>query len=72
MSYEKNHLLYDYYGFPDELYQVKFESKGSPEVAARVSELLNKVHINLCVPFKMSARKIVDLFIFRHKFLPKL
>ena len=33
MSYEKNHLLYDYYNFPEEMYKVKFESKGSPPVA---------------------------------------
>jgi hypothetical protein len=43
MSYETNHLLYDYYNFPEEMYKVKFESKGSPAVASRVVELLKKV-----------------------------
>lgn len=43
MSYEKNHLLYDYYNFPEEMYKVKFESKGSPPVASRVVELLKQV-----------------------------
>lgn len=43
MSYEENHLLYDYYGFPEEMYKVKFESKGSPAVASRIVELLKQV-----------------------------
>jgi aromatic ring-opening dioxygenase catalytic subunit (LigB family) len=43
MSYENNHLLYDYYGFPEEMYKVKFESKGSPAVASRIVELLKQV-----------------------------
>jgi hypothetical protein len=43
MSYESNHLLYDYYNFPEEMYKVKFESKGSPAVASRVVELLKQV-----------------------------
>eukprot|EP01116_Phalansterium_solitarium_P001795 TRINITY_DN11613_c0_g1_i1.p1 TRINITY_DN11613_c0_g1~~TRINITY_DN11613_c0_g1_i1.p1 ORF type:complete len:318 (-),score=52.01 TRINITY_DN11613_c0_g1_i1:282-1235(-) len=44
-SYDKNPLLYDYYGFPDELYQVKFDSKGSPAVAQRVHDLFAKSNI---------------------------
>jgi aromatic ring-opening dioxygenase catalytic subunit (LigB family) len=43
MNYERNHLLYDYYNFPEEMYRVKFESQGSSTVASRVVELLNKV-----------------------------
>ena len=42
-NYENNHLLYDYYNFPEEMYKVKFESKGSPQVASRVVELLKQV-----------------------------
>lgn len=42
-SYESNHLLYDYYRFPEEMYKVKFESKGSPAVASRIVELLQQV-----------------------------
>jgi aromatic ring-opening dioxygenase catalytic subunit (LigB family) len=42
-SYEKNHLLYDYYNFPEEMYKVKFESNGSTAIATRVVELLTKV-----------------------------
>ncbi len=33
-------LLYDYYGFPPETYKIEYKAPGSPEVAARVAELL--------------------------------
>jgi 4,5-DOPA dioxygenase extradiol len=45
MSYENNHLLYDYYNFPEEMYKVKFQSKGSPAVASRIVQLLNQVSL---------------------------
>jgi len=45
MGYERNHLLYDYYNFPEEMYRVKFESRGSPAVASRIVELLRKNNI---------------------------
>lgn len=43
MAYEKNHLLYDYGGFPDEMYRITWQSNGSPSLATRAAELLNKV-----------------------------
>jgi aromatic ring-opening dioxygenase catalytic subunit (LigB family) len=43
MSYERNHLLYDYYNFPEEMYRVQFESQGSAAVASRIVQLLNQV-----------------------------
>lgn len=46
-SYENNHLLYDYYNFPEEMYKVKFESKGSPAVASRIVELLKQVCLSM-------------------------
>lgn len=35
-------MLYDYYGFPPESYQITWPAPGSPAVAARVRELLGK------------------------------
>ncbi|GAA6053296.1 hypothetical protein JCM3770_006671 [Rhodotorula araucariae] len=37
---DENPLLMDYFGFPDELYQVEFKSHGDRKVAERVVELL--------------------------------
>ncbi|WP_169086811.1 DODA-type extradiol aromatic ring-opening family dioxygenase [Paenibacillus sp. PL91] len=34
--------IYDFYGFPDELYQVKYPAKGSTKVAALVGQLLSE------------------------------
>lgn len=33
-------MIYDFHGFPDELYQVQYPAGGSPELAQRVAELL--------------------------------
>lgn len=33
-------MLYDYYGFPEAAYQVKWEAPGAPQLAPRVRELL--------------------------------
>jgi 4,5-DOPA dioxygenase extradiol len=35
-------MLYDYYGFPDEAYQLKYPAPGSPELASHVVSLLRK------------------------------
>ncbi len=35
-------MVYDYYGFPPETYQIRYPAPGSPAVAARVGELLTK------------------------------
>ncbi len=34
--------IYDFYGFPDELYQVKYPAKGSTKAAALVGRLLKR------------------------------
>ncbi len=40
-------LIYDYSGFPPQTYQLKYPAPGSPEVAARVRELLDAASIPL-------------------------
>lgn len=42
-SASKHELLYDYYGFPDEAYQLEYNAPGSPEVAALVEGALKEV-----------------------------
>ncbi len=32
--------VYDFYGFPDELYQLRYDAPGAPELASRVQQLL--------------------------------
>ena len=39
---DRPELFYDYYGFPDEAYRVTYPAPGSPELARKVSTLLNK------------------------------
>ena len=42
---DENPLLFDYYGFPKELYKLKFKSKGDKEIANRVVDLYKQVII---------------------------
>ena len=35
-------MFYDYYGFPDESYQITYPAPGSPQLANRIAGLLNK------------------------------
>ena len=37
---ERPGMLYDYYGFPDYTYELKYEAPGEPQLAERVKELL--------------------------------
>jgi hypothetical protein len=44
-SGSKHGLLYDYYGFPPESYEIKHDAPGSPEVAGQVAKALEEVGI---------------------------
>jgi len=38
-------LLYDYYGFPQEAYEITYPAPGNPALANRIAELLNRTDI---------------------------
>jgi 4,5-DOPA dioxygenase extradiol len=38
-------MFYDYYGFPDEAYEITYEASGSPQLANRIVDLLQKRNI---------------------------
>ena len=42
-EYAENPLLMDYYGFPPELYQLKFKSRGESRLSQRILELYKQV-----------------------------
>src|SRR5512136_1373615 len=39
-------MFYDYYGFPNEAYEINYPAPGSPELANRIAELLDKNNIS--------------------------
>jgi len=39
-------MLYDYYGFPDEAYEITYPAPGSPDLANRIAALLNQNNIS--------------------------
>lgn len=44
-SGSKHELLYDYYGFPPESYEIKHDAPGSPEVAEEVAKALKEAGV---------------------------
>ncbi|MBD7977583.1 MULTISPECIES: DODA-type extradiol aromatic ring-opening family dioxygenase [Pseudomonas] len=38
-------LIYDYYGFPEHTYELRYPSPGEPQLAARITELLGEAHL---------------------------
>lgn len=38
-------MFYDYYGFPDEAYAITYPAPGNPDLAVRITGLLNQNHI---------------------------
>ncbi len=49
-------MFYDYYGFPDEAYEITYPAPGSPDLANRVAEVLKKNNI----PVHMDPRRGFD------------
>lgn len=47
MTSEDPETIYDMYGFPEELYQIVYKAKGSPNVAKKAKELISReVHVD--------------------------
>jgi 4,5-DOPA dioxygenase extradiol len=46
-SDEQYDTIYDFYGFPDELYQIKYPAKGHSQLANRIQEKLTKQGIQV-------------------------
>ncbi len=42
---KKPKTIYDFYGFPDELYKLKYPSPGAPETAESVSKMIKSVEV---------------------------
>lgn len=51
-----NELIYDFYGFPDQLYNVKYESNGSVELAKKIQQLFTKAKI----PSQLQSKRGID------------
>ena len=39
-------MVYDYYGFPEEAYDIKYSAPGNPDLAKRIAALLGKNNIS--------------------------
>ena len=49
-------MFYDYYGFPDEAYEITYPAPGSPDLANRIAGLLNQNNI----PTRIDAQRGFD------------
>ena len=45
LSAENPSMFYDYYGFPEEAYQITYPAPGSPELAKRIAGILSKNNV---------------------------
>jgi len=53
---DENPLLYDYYGFSPELYQLKFKSRGDPDLSRRIVQLYEEAGYKAQTTSKLEPR----------------
>jgi 4,5-DOPA dioxygenase extradiol len=53
---EEYSTIYDFGGFPDALYQIKYPAKGNKELSRKIQDLLSKASI----PFQVETRRGLD------------
>ena len=51
-SAEKQTLLYDYYGFPPESYEIQYPAPGNPDLVKSIQDSLNQKGIDICTDNK--------------------
>ncbi len=59
MASPKPPMVYDYSGFPEHTYHVKYNAPGSPEVAQRVRDLIVAAGVRLPPRARPIRRKII-------------
>ena len=43
---ERPKIIYDFYGFPDELYNIKYDVNGSPKLAEQIIDVVNNIKVS--------------------------
>ena len=56
LSAQKPEMLYDYFGFPDAAYEINYPAPGSPELAGKITKILQKYKI----PTQMDQKRGYD------------